>query len=205
MWYKETVGIINTPRPINIDDIQHPANIFTLWSKEELKSLGIYPARVESIDSQYYTAGLQTSEIVDGEYVISYEAVERDVEELKSNIIKSIKENTGQLLSSSDWMVIRSIDEGEGVPSEWTTYRNDVRAYGNTLEKGVEAFASLDAVRNFQHYEVQEEKYIPVVSDTGVQTVGSETEVVTIVVDKTYWGWPTSPDAEVDEYHVRYI
>lgn len=204
MWYKEKIGIINTPRSIGIDGVQHPANIFTLWTKEELKSLGIYPARVESIDSQYYTPGLQTSEIVDGEYVISYEAVEKDVEELKNNIIKNIKGNTGNLLAPSDWMIIRSIDEGNDVSSEWTTYRNDVRAYGNTLEKGVEAFASLDAVRNFQHYEVQEERYIPVVSD-GVQTAGSETEIINVLVNKTYWGWPTSPDAKVDEYHVRYI
>jgi hypothetical protein len=205
MWYSETIGTIKTPRALTVDGIQHPANIFTLWTKEELKSLDIYPARVESIDSQYYNPGLQTSKIVDGEYVISYEAVEKDVEELKNNIIKSIKGNTAKLLSPSDWMILRSIDEGNDVPSEWTTYRNDVRAYGNTLEKGVEAFASLEAVRNFQHYEVKEERYIPVVSDTGIQTAGSETETINRTVDKTYWGWPESPDAEADPLHVRYL
>jgi len=80
--------------------------------------------------------------------------------------------------------------------SEWTTYRNEVRAYGNSLESGIEAFASVDAVRNFQNHEVQEERRV---EDS------EETETINRTVDKTYWGWPESPDAEADPLHVRYI
>ena len=32
-----------------------------------------------------------------------------------------------------------------------------------------------------------------------------ETKTVTRTVDKTYWGWPSAPDAVADPYHVRYI
>jgi hypothetical protein len=205
MWYSETIGTIKTPRALTVDGIQHPANIFTAWSKQELAEIGIYPARVESVDSRYYDTGSETYELVDGEYVISYATTEKDVELLKEDLIKKVQANTGALLAPSDWRVIRSIDSETALSSEWTTYRNEVRAHGNSLESGIEAFASVDAVRNFQNHAVQEERRIEVTDDKGVTTVSDETETVNRTVDKTYWGWPESPDAEVDPLHVRYI
>jgi hypothetical protein len=196
MWYSETIGTIKTPRALTVDGIQHPANIFTAWSKQELSGIGFYPARVESVDSRYYDTGSETYELVDGEYVISYATTEKDVELLKEDLIKKVQANTGALLAPSDWRVIRSIDSENAMSSEWTTYRNEVRAYGNSLESGIEAFASVDAVRNFQNHEVQEERRVE---------NSDETETVNRTVDKTYWGWPESPDAEADPLHVRYI
>lgn len=196
MWYSETIGTIKTPRALTVDGIQHPANIFTAWSKQELAEIGIYPARVESVDSRYYDTGSETYELVDGEYVISYATTEKDVELLKEDLIKKVQANTGALLAPSDWRVIRSIDSETAMSSEWTTYRNEVRAHGNSLESGIEAFASIDAVRNFQNHAVQEERRIE---------NSDETETVNRTVDKTYWGWPESPDAEADPLHVRYI
>ena len=196
MWHSETIGTIKTPRALTVDGIQHPANIFTAWSKVELAEIGFYPARVESVDSRYYSTGSETYELVDGEYVISYAITEKDVELLKEDLIKKVQANTGALLAPSDWRVIRSIDSETAMSSEWTTYRNEVRAHGNSLESGIEAFASVDAVRNFQNHEVQEERRV---EDS------EETETINRTVDKTYWGWPESPDAEADPLHVRYI
>lgn len=196
MWYSETIGTIKTPRALTVDGIQHPANIFTAWSKVELAEIGFYPARVESVDSRYYDTGSETYELVDGEYVISYATTEKDVELLKEDLIKKVQANTGALLAPSDWRVIRSIDSENAMSSEWTTYRNEVRAHGNSLESGIEAFASVDAVRNFQNHEVQEERRV---KDS------EETETINRTVDKTYWGWPESPDAEADPLHVRYL
>ena len=205
MWYSETIGTIKTPRALTVDGIQHPANIFTAWSKQELAGIGFYPARVESVDSRYYDTGSETYELVDGEYVISYVTTEKDVELLKEDLIKKVQANTGALLAPSDWRVIRSIDSETAMSSEWTTYRNEVRAHGNSLESGIEAFASVDAIRNFQNHAVQEELRIEVTDDEGVKTVSDETRIVNRTVDKTYWGWHESPDAEADPLHVRYI
>tara|TARA_R110000823_G_scaffold87464_3_gene195156 strand:- start:13 stop:249 length:237 start_codon:yes stop_codon:yes gene_type:complete len=36
------VRTFNRPKPITINNIQHPRTIFTLWSEEELNTLGIY-------------------------------------------------------------------------------------------------------------------------------------------------------------------
>ena len=197
MWYSETFGTIKTPRALTVDGVQHPANIFRAWSKAELLGIGIAPARVEAPDSRYYNTGAESYTFTDGEWVISYETTEKDVADLKADLIAKIKANVGALLSSSDWMVVRQADGGKAVPEAWATYRSEVRTHGNSLEDGVEAFASVQAVKNFQNHEVQEERKVDLDSE--------ETETVTRTVDKTYWGWPEAPDAEADPYHVRYV
>ena len=197
MWYSETFGTIKTPRALTVDGVQHPANIFRAWSKAELLAIGIAPARVEVPDSRYYNTGAESYTFTDGEWVISYETTEKNFDDLKADLIAKIKANVGALLSSSDWMVIRQADGGKAVPEAWATYRAEVRTHGNSLEDGVEAFASVQAVKNFQNHEVQEERKVDLDSE--------ETETVTRTVDKTYWGWPEAPDAEADPYHVRYL
>ena len=205
MWYSETFGTIKTPRALTVDGVQHPANIFRAWSKAELLGIGIAPARVEVPDSRYYNTGAESYTFTDGEWVISYETTEKNVDDLKKDLIAKIKAHVGSLLAPSDWMVVRQADGGKAVPEAWATYRSEVRTHGNSLESGVEAFASLDAIKNFQNHEVQEERKVSTYDDEGNETIGPETETVTRTVDKTYWGWPEAPDAEVDEYHVRYL
>jgi len=205
MWYSETFGTIKTPRALTVDGIQHPSNIFRAWTKPELLAIGIAPARVETPDSRYYNTGAESYTFTDGEWVISYATTEKDVEQLKEQLISKINAHVGSLLSSSDFRVLREADGGSAMSDEWTTYRNEVRAHGNSLENGVEAFASVQAVKNFQNHEVQEERKVSTYDDAGVETIGPETETVNRTVDKTYWGWPTAPDAEADPYHVRYI
>jgi len=205
MWYSEQFGTIKTPRALTIDSIQHPANIFRAWSKAELLDVGIAPARVDAPDSRYWNTGQESYTFTDGVWVISYASTEKDVEVLKAGVTEKIKANVGSLLSYSDWRVIREADGGTTMSDEWRTYRNEIRAHGNSLESGVESFASVDAVRNFQNHAVQEERYLSTYDDEGVETIGPETEIYDRTVDKTYWGWPEAPDAEVDPYHVRYI
>ncbi len=205
MWYSETFGTIKTPRALTVNGIQHPSNIFRAWSSQELADIGIYPARVDAPDSRYWNTGAESYTLTDGEYVISYASTEKDVASLKTQVIDKINAHVGSLLSSSDWRVIREADGGTAVSDDWKTYRNEVRAHGNSLESGVEAFASVEAVRNFQNHAVQEERKVSTYDSEGVETIGPETETVNRTVDKTYWGWPTAPDAKVDPYHVRYI
>jgi hypothetical protein len=205
MWYSETLGTIKTPRALTVDGIQHPSNIFMAWSKPELLAIGIAPARVDAPDSRYYNTGAESYTFTDGEWVISYATTEKDVADLKKALIEKIKAHVGATLSSSDWRVIREADGGTAMSDAWKTWRNEVRAHGNSLESGIEAFASVEAVKNFQNHAVQEERKVSTYDDKGVETIGPETETHDRSVDKTYWGWPEAPDAEADPYHVRYV
>ena len=199
MWYSESKGLVKTPRAITVNDVQHPANVFRVWSKDELAAIGFRPARVEIPDSRYYDTGAESHNLVDGEWVISYASTEKNVEDLKSDLIAKIKKNVGNALSDSDWRVIREADGGTTMTDVWKTYRNEVRAHGNSLESGVESFASLQAIKNFQNHDIIEVRYVDVDGSPG-----TDTEDINRTVDKTYWGWPTAPDAVVDPYHKEY-
>ena len=204
MWHSDTLGVIRTPKEITVNGVTHPRQIFRKWSKAELAELGITPARVETPDQRYHNTGAETLTLVDGETVISYATTEKDVEDLKKQLASKIKQNVGSLLSSSDWRVIREADGGTAMTDSWKTYRNEVRAHGNSLESGVEAFASLQAIKNFQNHSVVEVRYKSTYDAEGKETIGPETQNHNRTVDKTYWDWPVAPDAEADPYHVRY-
>ena len=78
-----------------------------------------------------------------------WEVQPRDLEQLKQSAIAQDKTTAGQLLSGSDWMVIRKNEIGSAVPPEWEAYRADVRQTSNTREgellavKAVEELAGL--------------------------------------------------------------
>jgi len=205
MWYSEAFGVIKTPRALTINEMQHPQSIFRLWSKPQLAAIGIRPARMETPDSRYYNTGAENYELVGDEWVISYVSTEKDVDQLKEQLVRKINSHVGSLLSPSDWRVIREMDGGTAMTDEWKTYRNEVRQHGNALEAGVEAFASVDAVRNFQNHPVTEVRYTSTYDEEGNETIGPETEEHDRTVDKTNWGWPVAPDAEADPYHVEYL
>ena len=204
MWYSETLGVIKTPRALTINEMQHPQSIFRLWSKPQLAAIGIRPARMETPDSRYYNTGAENYELVGDEWVISYVSTEKDVGQLKEQLVKNIKANVASILSSSDWRVIREVDSGVPMSEAWKSFRNEVRLHGNTLETGIESFASVQAVKNFQNHEVIEVRYTSTYDEEGNETIGPETEESRRTVDKTYWDWPVAPDAEADPYHVEY-
>ena len=96
------------------------------------------------------------------------------------------------------------MDGGTAMTDAWKTHRNEVRQHGNALESGVESFASIDAVKNFQNHAVIEVRYESTYDADGKETIGPETQDHNREVDKTHWGWPVAPDAEADPYHVEY-
>ena len=185
MWYSDHHGVIRTPKEFTINGATYPRQVFRKWDKAKLAELGITPARVETPDSRYYNTGAETLTLVDGETVISYATTEKDVEGLKKALISKIKQNVGNILSNSDWRVIREADGGAAMSDAWKTFRNE-------------------AVKNFQNHDIIEVRYVSTYDAEGNETIGPETRNHNISVDKTHWGWPVSPDAEVDPRHVEY-
>ena len=203
MWYSETLGVIKTPRPISKDGIQHPRNIFRLWSKEALANIGIRPARVVTPDSRYFNTGAESYDLVDGEWVISYATTDKDVDQLKTSMKAKVKSIASSTLAHSDWMTHRESDGGTAMSADWNTYRSDVRAMSNTKESEIDALTDMDSVKAFQNHPVTEVRYGSTYVDDE-EVVGPETESYNREVDKSIWGWPVAPDAEADPYHVRY-
>ena len=56
-------SFMNQPRPITIGDTQYPAKIFSVWSADELKNIGIIPVTFDNTnkkDNEWYINSKQT-------------------------------------------------------------------------------------------------------------------------------------------------
>ena len=64
MWAKvednSIIEIITHPKSITLGSTQYDSNIFSLWSKQELQSIGLYAVEIEESnlkDKEYYSNG----------------------------------------------------------------------------------------------------------------------------------------------------
>ena len=168
MWAMVKAGqvtaIYSRPKAITIGDIQHPASIFTAWTAEQKKAIGIYEYSEVNArpDSRYYTQGTSetvvddsagtvvktwthaaknladTSGTVEGETVVTLG--------VKSKEKERVKIMASSLLQGSDWMAIRAAEGGTAVPSAVSTYRAAVRTKSNSMETAITNAADMDAV-----------------------------------------------------------
>ena len=206
MWYSPSHGLIKTPRAITKDGIQHPRQIFRLWSKAELANIGFHPARLSVADHRYYNTSGEEYNFDDAtsEWVISYGSSERNVDDIKKSMKEKVKSIASSTLAHSDWMTHRESDGGTAMPADWKTYRAAIRTESNTKETEIDALADLDAVKAYQNDPIVEVRYISHYDAEGVETIGPDTDSHSREVDKVIFGWSTAPDALPDPYHVRY-
>jgi hypothetical protein len=198
MWYVEGIGLIKTPRGITKNNVQHPRNIFKLWSKEELAAIGIKPARFESVDYRYVNTGELNWDLSSEEAVGTYTTTDKNADDLKASMIEKVRSLASSTLGHSDWYVIREIEGGTATPTEWTTYRAAVRQASNTKETEIAALTDMDAVKSYQNHPMIETRKVAVYDDDSNVSYGPDTEELNRDVDKTTFGWPTAPDAKED-------
>ena len=206
MWYVDNVGLVKTPRGLTIDGIQHPRNIFTLWSKADLAAIGIKPASITTVDSRYNNTGELTWDTSGAEAVGTYVTTEKDAAGLKTEMKATVKSLASSLLQPSDWMHLRGGDGGTAMPDDWKTYRAAVRTSSNTKETEIDALADLDAVKAYENHPVTYTRKTATTDSDGVTTYGSPNITSNTTVNKVSWSdegghadsWPIAPDHEAD-------
>ena len=153
MWGRvfngQLVEIIYQPKAIMINDVQHPKTIFTrAWTNEERKAIGILPYTYSgsNINNEYYTSTFSDS-VGDDAVIRTYtnNAVS-DLTELKTNKITNAKSNANQLLSNTDWYVVRNVETSTAIPSEITAFRTAVRTNYAALKTAITDAANVAAV-----------------------------------------------------------
>ena len=68
----------------------------------------------------------------------------KDLAKLKTYWVKEQKTKANTLLVRSDWMVVREAEGGTAVPSDWKTYRTNVRTQCTAREATINACADTD-------------------------------------------------------------
>ena len=152
MAYKYSGRIIRAGKAwTDNDGIQHPAN-WMLWDDATKAAKGLVweddPAR---FDGRFYWSAGVAKELDDVNAVDEDgNAIMQDGEQvvtlgLKSNAIATVKAQAGGLLAPTDWMVVRSAENGTDIPADVLAYRAAVRLASETIETAITNAADLAA------------------------------------------------------------
>ena len=150
--------IITNPKTMVIGDVRYPAKIFQLWSQSELNAIGIYEVVTDSTnfkDEKWYINTNESYAFADNQVTRSWgtatakahadslwtQADSDDglmpddksvgdvkVEGLKTQLIRTIKQQASGLLTPTDWYVVKASEVSDySVPTNIATYRASVR------------------------------------------------------------------------------
>ena len=180
MWSQisggQVIRVIPHPVPLTIGDIQYPRNIFTRWSKAELKAIGIMPYAEISVDNRYKYSGEVSYTIGVDEVSGTYATTDKDHESLKLEMLDKTKKLASSILVRDDWMAIREAEGGTAMPDNVKAYRVAVREESNDKETAIKALSNLDAVKLYEATPYTETRKEEVVADNGDVSYGEEYE-----------------------------
>ena len=175
--------MLNGRRGITIGDIQHPQQIFTLWTEAERNAIGIYTVEMDESkkkDKRWYINTDITYAFSGGKVTGSYGdatakphadtlytsqdetdglGTEGDVkvEGLKTKLIRTVKSQAAGILTKTDWYVIRKTEEDTAIPSAITTHRKAVRSKQAAMETSITNASDTPALETLYTYTKQED------------------------------------------------
>ena len=180
MWSQVSGGavirVLAHPVPLVIGDTQYPKNIFTLWSKAELKVIGIMPYAETSVDSRYKYSGQLSYEIGEDEVKGTYATTDKAYAPLKLGMLDRTKATASSLLARDDWMAVRASEGGTAMPDNVKAYRVAVRKESNDKETAIKALGDLDAVKLYEATPYIETRKRKIYADDGSVSYGDEYE-----------------------------
>ena len=152
MAYKYSGRIIRAGKAwTDNDGIQHPSN-WMLWDDATKTAKGlVWEDDPASFDGRFYwSAGVakaldDVNAVDEDGNAIMEEGVQVVTLGLKSNAIATVKVQAGGLLAPTDWMVVRSAENGTDIPANVLAYRAAVRLASETIETAITAVTTLDA------------------------------------------------------------
>jgi hypothetical protein len=144
--YKYNGKVIRAGRAWSSAAGHHPAN-WMLLSDEKKAEIGlVYEADpvVASFDNRFYwSAGIEraledVNEVNDDNTPMLDENGDQVVTKgLKSNAIAQTKVTAAELLAPTDWMVVRSAENGTDIDADTLAYRAAVRKASNDIEAAI--------------------------------------------------------------------
>lgn len=195
----EVVRVMAHPLNIEVNGVTHPKSIFTKWSAEQLKDIGIYSYTSDSVDTRYHYAGELSYNV--GSYVVhgTYATTDKDIADLKKTMISNSRSTAASILARDDWMSIRESEGGTAMDSDIKTYRAAIRTESGTKETEINALADLDAVKTYEATPYTEVRKVAEYDADGNFTgYSSETESNTRHINMSTYYETVDPSAEAD-------
>ena len=158
---------LNISRGVTIGENQYPRAIYSSWSTAEREAIGVYEVIFDNSnrkDGEYYINTGQSFNFADEKVTASFGSATakslddvtvdgKVTEGLKSKKKRFIKNEANNLLTGTDWYVIKATEvESYSVPEETTTYRAAVRTASNDMETLIDACTTVDELAALYTY-----------------------------------------------------
>jgi hypothetical protein len=184
---------INYPKSLVIGDVRYPAKIFSIWTASELAAIGIIEVTFDNSnkkDEKYYintnqtftydadagtvtatygdaTARAHADTLFTAQDETDGKGTEGEVATrgLKYNLIKSLKITVANILSETDWYILRKADADTDVPSAITTFRAAVRTKAAAMETLITNASNTAAIKTLYTYVNTADEGDPVVME----------------------------------------
>lgn len=177
MWAKvkadQVIEVFNGAKAItDSNGVQHPSSIFSNWSKDELKNIGIYAVSMATPpDSRFYKGGTPSysfskDKVIETINQTAHELADVTVTDEDNKVMKNsdgttmiteglitqykmdIDNQAYNLLQPSDWMAVRQYETGVSITDDWKTYRAGVRTKAAEMKTAVSAVTSIGALQS---------------------------------------------------------
>ena len=177
MWAKvkadQVIEVFNGAKAItDSNGVQHPSSIFSNWSKDELKNIGIYPVSIATPpDSRFYKGGTPSysfskDKVIETINQTEHELADVTVTDEDNKVMKNsdgttmittglitqykmdIDKQAYDLLQPSDWMAVRQYETGVSMTDDWKNYRAGVRTKAAEMKTAVSAVTSIGALKD---------------------------------------------------------
>ena len=177
MWAKvkadQVIEVFNGAKAItDSNGVQHPSSIFSNWSKDELKNIGIYAVSMATPpDSRFYKGGTPSysfskDKVIETINQTAHELADVTVTDSDNKVMKNLDGTTMMttglitqykmdidnqaynILQPSDWMAVRQYETGVSITDDWKTYRAGVRTKAAEMKTAVSAVTSVGALKD---------------------------------------------------------
>ena len=154
MAYKYNGKVIRAGKAWADDNgLQHPANWMRMSDERKAEIGLVYEADPDtSFDNRFYwSAGVEraledVNEVNDDNTpMLDINGNQVVTKGLKSNAIAQVKVTAAGLLAPTDWMVVRSAENGTDIPADVLAFRAAVRLASETIETAITNAADLAA------------------------------------------------------------
>ena len=178
---KKVIETFNNPRKLIRNDVRYSTKIYSLWSVDEKKAIGLYEVEQDDTkkkDEEWYintdqtiaykttgdkvvaSYGNATAKAIDdrnevddnGDPLLDDKGNQVITKGLKTIKKELIDNQCAGLLASSDWRVVKAKETETEMDSGWKTWRASVRAKCNSMQTQIDNASDVDALATLFTY-----------------------------------------------------
>ena len=142
--------VYRSPKAVELDNIKHPPEIFTLWSDNEREAISIFPVIAGTKkDEDYYTNGDPSYTWNSGTKKVteSYSPSAKDLDTVKATFTTQMKNIADSYIRGFGWLIERYVyDNSKAIPDAVKTYVAAIRSDCDKVCSAIGSASDVDAV-----------------------------------------------------------